>query len=90
MTGFHALPFAERYLKGAISAKFGVRSIPTLVEAAGWGASVAAARYSHHRPSCIFTCGQIIVDAQGNVLNADGRSVVAADPKGRRFPWRKE
>ena len=60
---------------------------------AGWVGRRSAGQARRRRPVIhrhTRARGQVIVDAQGNVLNADGRSVVAADPKGRRFPWRKE
>mmetsp|Transcript_83807 Transcript_83807/g.240966 ORF Transcript_83807/g.240966 Transcript_83807/m.240966 type:complete len:473 (+) Transcript_83807:71-1489(+) len=30
----------------------------------------------------------VIVDAEGNVLNPDGRAAVSQDPEGKNFPWK--
>lgn len=56
---FHAVPFANREAKAALSNKFGVRGIPTLV----------------------------FLDAQGEVINKDGRSIIMEDPTAAGFPW---
>jgi len=55
-----AVPFARSDVKDALSKKFKVQGIPSLV----------------------------ILDAEGNIITADGRSKVASDPKGAHFPWR--
>jgi len=55
-----ALPFARRDVKEALSKKFKVQGIPTLV----------------------------LLDAEGNIITADGRSKIASDPQGAQFPWK--
>ena len=52
-----SLPYCNRDAKAALSKRFKVQGIPTLV----------------------------ILDAEGGVINADGRSAVGEDPTG--FPW---
>jgi len=54
-----ALPYSERELKGALSKKYKVRGIPSLV----------------------------ILDGAGELITAEGRSEVTADPEGKMFPW---
>jgi len=57
---FLALPYANRDGKNALSKKFKVNGIPSLV----------------------------VVGSDGETITNDGRSGVAEDPKGERFPWK--
>lgn len=57
-----SLPFADRDRKAALSKKFEVEGIPTL----------------------------ILLDADGNLINKDGRSAISEDPKGEDFPWKQK
>jgi nucleoredoxin len=55
-----ALPYNDRERKEALSKKFKVDGIPSV----------------------------IILDADGCVINKDGRAAISSDPQGEEFPWR--